>query len=99
MDALATMKAAETLGINDRRIENEHVSIYPNPSTNRINILFDENFDQEIEQIKVLNNLGQEVMQLENYDKEVDISQLPKGLYHIIIVSGTSYSSSKFLKN
>lgn len=79
------------VGIN-RPLESEALSVYPNPTNYRINVVADAG----IESLALYNTLGKAVM-LENSDTYsthsiMDVSQLQQGMYflHVTTASGTT---------
>ena len=73
-------------------------SIHPNPSSNYLNITL----QKEIAQIAVYNNVGQLVMEPNNFINDnptINTSTLPTGIYFIKIkTEGGSVGIRKFLK-
>lgn len=74
-----------TLGTTS--IDNTHrltFNIYPNPTSNILNIQFDNL--QDVDQLSIINTLGQEIFTLKgNIPNAIDISQIPAGNYLIKI--------------
>ncbi len=69
------------------------VELYPNPATNRINIVGYENLNASL---SVFNKLGVEVLCLP-FANQIDISNLPKGSYHLKIINGDMAVTKNFL--
>ncbi len=70
--------------VNDlSKAEDEQVLIYPNPTTGQVTIQLNDNLDQA--GIRVFNIHGQVVNQVEQVNNRVniDLSELPEGLYFI----------------
>ena len=74
---------------------NNKISVYPNPTTNYVNISSAE----IIEKIIISNIQGQQIMVIENNNNfaQIDISQLKKGVYIIYSISKESIYSEKLL--
>lgn len=74
------------------------LNIFPNPSSGYINITTKQKQSQPL-QISVQNKLGQYVWQgiMINNELEMDLSQLPRGLYAIIVSSNGSVNTKKVL--
>lgn len=72
------------------------LNIYPNPASNSIDI----QTNQEIETIRIYNNLGQKVPIKNNLtdEKHIDISMLPKGIYFLEIITKTNRISKQLIK-
>lgn len=91
----------ECLGI-DEFANNIQVELYPNPNNGvfTLNLSTDGN---EVVNIRVLNNIGEEVYKLDNitvnnsYKNELNLSKYSEGLYFIHISSGDSYYLKKIL--
>lgn len=84
-----------TLGINELNAYN--VSVYPNPNSGKFNITLNTG-EQSVVNIKIFNLLGTIVYHEENVNvfnsmtKTLDLSSLPKGIYHLKVegARGTS---------
>jgi hypothetical protein len=61
-------------------------------------IQFDDNKGVEVYQIRVVNNLGQTVLQTDLKTDYLDIRNLPNGFYQLVIEHDSGISTSKFLK-
>jgi len=82
-------------GLKENKLEK--VSIYPNPSTGKINLagLTYENYD-----ISVFNAIGKKVFSANNktmYKNEIDLGNEPKGLYFIEITADNSTITRKLV--
>jgi len=86
-------------------ISEEDFKVFPNPASDFLNISL-ENMNAKIDKIEVINNLGQTILgdnlrntNVKNY--QIDISNLPKGLYILRIMQLDSklFISKKFIKN
>ncbi len=98
LDALAAVKEVETLGIFNPSAHKQDFTIYPNPSNDKIMIKFDDSNGIEVYHIRVVNNLGQTVLQSDLKTDYLDISNLPNGFYQLIIEDDSEISTGKFLK-
>lgn len=67
-------------GFNSKLIADD-IRVYPNPTKNSIYFsnLNEENFSN----ISIYNISGQQVMQVEDFNKAIDLSALPNGTYTI----------------
>lgn len=72
----------------------EYISVYPNPSTDIINILT----SLDISAIKILDNTGRVILQKDNSETTIDISKLAPGLYNIQCIAQNRYYLIKFVK-
>ena len=98
LDALAAVKEVETLGIYSPSVYKQDFTIYPNPSSDKIMIKFDDNKELNNSQIRLVNNLGQMVLLKELKTDYIDIRNLPNGFYQLIIEHDSGISTAKFLK-
>jgi hypothetical protein len=79
---------------------NADISIYPNPTTDRIELSLPTALNIETGSVK--NTLGEEVMVLNNptSNNSINVSSLPKGIYYIHLTSIEGYNIiRKFVKN
>ncbi|WP_299618032.1 carbohydrate-binding protein [uncultured Tenacibaculum sp.] len=81
---------------NTTNNENVEVTLFPNPMTNVLRV---SNAD-EVSKVKLYNQSGALVKQIENVKQPVDISEIPKGYYIIKIYNKTGkvISSKKMIK-
>lgn len=85
---LVTCKEGEELTSNN-------VSIYPNPTAGQLYI----NSEIIIATIKIYNNSGAVVQQINNWQGEsIDVSQLPSGLYYLQLFGETTTVQKIFVK-
>ncbi|KFC23440.1 T9SS type A sorting domain-containing protein [Epilithonimonas lactis] len=85
------IKDMDQLAVND--INKTKISIFPNPSSDFINIKFDE----EIRSIKIYDIKGS-LIKSDNTPK-IDISAFPKGNYMVSIETKSRVETRKFIKN
>jgi len=79
-----------------------YFQVFPNPASDRLTIIFKENFNHKNEEIIIFNTLGIEVKQVpvSQNVKEivVDVSKLEAGLYFTVMkVEGVEVATGKFL--
>lgn len=97
----AVKKALKITKNSELSINN--ILIYPNPTNSILFIEKSINFDEEI-LIEIYNQIGQ-IVQKTYKDLsvttscEINVEQLPKGLYTILITSKRSIYKGKFIKN
>lgn len=70
-------------------------SVYPNPANNVVNI---KNANFQYEKVTVKNIFGQVVQEINEYTEQVDISDLPSGVYFINLFSANASLDIKFIK-
>jgi hypothetical protein len=89
-----------TVAINEEAVNDQEVSVYPNPSTGIINVAYNNNFEKDV-QLKVVGILGNVLInntwQLSNglNIKAFDLTKASKGLYFVIIQDGGSTVKKK----
>jgi hypothetical protein len=88
--------AARPLAKNNFEVDEEFLSVYPNPSTEVMTVKVNGN--REIQQLKAVNNLGQTVWESEiNPQRQVEIS-LPSGHYVLqSFFKDGAYSQNKII--
>lgn len=84
----------DALGVTDNLVDG--FTMYPNPTTNYLNI----SANNTIEQIAIFDIIGRNVFNeaINLRTSEVNISELTTGIYFIQVVSGTQKGSYKFIK-
>lgn len=86
------------LGINEIKNQEEAILIYPNPTKDIINIETKENLKPL--QITLYNTLGKEVIKKNLTTNQINISNLPQGLYLLKIISqGKIIKTQKIVVN
>jgi len=87
--AVATTTCPTTGIIN---IEQELISVYPNPATDALSIKSDLN----VEKVALYNSLGKQINQVTCIENKIDISGLPSGIY---LLSMSTKDGKLFNKN
>ena len=82
-------------------IDQNHIKIYPNPTSNYIIIEIDNKIDRNYT-LQVLNISGQvvyaeEIKNNEMIKKNIDLSEYSKGVYFIRVISDSSSYQEKIL--
>jgi hypothetical protein len=79
-------------------VENFEVTLYPNPATSGVNVVFYSLSGNE--SLRILNVVGETIFKTEILDakSEIDISMLPLGIYFAEIVSGEEKKILKLIK-
>jgi len=75
---------------------NEAITIYPNPVSNVLNI---KNAGIEIENVKIYDVNGRLVKEVALDHNQIDLSQLPKGIYILSIETAVGILREKLIKN
>ena len=75
-----TFELAEIMGLEEEVSHNTHMTLYPNPATDQVNVTLSRNAD-----IRVYNVMGQNVMTVEGHlgANTINISNLNSGIYFI----------------
>ncbi|HBN04719.1 MAG TPA: hypothetical protein DD434_02880 [Bacteroidales bacterium] len=84
-------------GLTDILIEDNSITLYPNPTSKEVNI----SSENTINSIEVFNSLGQKVYQtnVKAKEKTLDIYSLSKGVYTIGVNTEKGYIRKKLIKN
>ena len=84
---------------SNKKIENKTFTIYPNPTQNSVQILDPQT---SIQQINVMNTFGQTVTEIKSSEKiqvqQINLENLPSGIYLIEICHKNGKSSQKIIK-
>jgi photosystem II stability/assembly factor-like uncharacterized protein len=85
-------------GINEFSNETQQLRIYPNPATERINVVSDQLIQHG--RISILNSQGQEVItrKVEGLNTEFQISLLAPGIYFVKLMDDKGIFIAKFVK-
>ncbi len=73
-------------------VKNVTYEVFPNPSTNTINLK-----GGSFSKIEIINLHGKKI--LESYTREINISELQNGIYFIKVFDNTNVTTLKFIKN
>ncbi|MCC6371800.1 MAG: PKD domain-containing protein [Bacteroidia bacterium] len=90
-----------SLGIKNIEIENNILSVYPNPGTGLFTLKM--NVSNEKTKVTVYNVMGQKVYEGVNeaangkMDKQVDLSKAEAGVYFVEVIDGTKIVSKKIV--
>lgn len=71
-------------------------TIVPNPATNEIRLLVDQN--QRINDIQIIDILGKQVSAIKDYQGTIDVSSLAQGMYLLSYTVNGSLQVEKFIK-
>ena len=73
------------VGIDEDIMDGDHVMLFPNPASDKIQISL--NNDLQINQVQIYNNIGKLVLNQSNSFDNINISNLPPGLYIVEIIA------------
>jgi uncharacterized delta-60 repeat protein len=79
-----------------KEVKSFQFDVYPNPFTNELNIDIDPTV--EVDQIRIINQMGQSLISIDKFQSRINLSQLTKGLYFIEIVSANQRVIKKLIK-
>lgn len=86
-------------GLNDNKNQNNFFRIYPNPVSDKLNIIFDKSYTNT--NIEIQNSVGQTVKSINavnSYNTLIDLSDFERGLYFIRISNGNNLVVKKVIK-
>ncbi|HET6992874.1 MAG TPA: T9SS type A sorting domain-containing protein, partial [Bacteroidia bacterium] len=98
-----TVVALPCLGFMENDLENA-ISVYPNPASDHLNFKWNASGTKYFD-VHLYNSIGAEVMRSEKIkvnsvtENKIDISQLPAGIYLMVIENGTDRVTRKIVKN
>ena len=76
--------------------------IYPNPTSNILNLNFDNILSTDISQIKIYSGLGNEIElpkpMINENNIQLDVSSLPQGVYYISFFNNGKVERARFVK-
>jgi len=91
-------KRTEQLPVQKTIFEEDAFRVFPNPAKDRINL--DLSMLNELRSVQLLTVAGQHLKQIApgNLDQPIDISDLPKGIYIIVVETAEGMLHKKFVK-
>jgi glycosidase len=94
----------ETNSLQDLSKEEFLIQIFPNPTSDFLNVSFTNELNSKVDYI-ILNEKGQVVKEIKNQSvnsgensKMIDVSNLKSGAYHLLIKTQNGFSNKEFLK-
>jgi hypothetical protein len=69
-------------------VENSKINVFPNPSTGKITVRFDADFNGAVVQVYSLNGEMVTETHVTNSEMEIDLSKKAKGAYFIQVTKG-----------
>ncbi len=93
--ALILPKKKANIGLNDLAVKTAEINIFPNPASGYINIQSTKHF---FDKVYMVNSLGQQVKVFSfphNNSELLDVSNLPKGVYFLQLMSGSKLVLSR----
>ncbi len=90
-------KKINSIGIKELTIRKSELVIFPNPSSDWIEILIEK--QNEIQKFEIYDSFGRIVFDGNlNNDKKINISELNKGIYFVILSDTANILKGKFIK-
>lgn len=90
-----TVSVVDTLGIDDEQISPKDIKIYPNPVKD---MLFIET-DAIINEIRLYNVLGEQVLTTKTQTRSLNTASLSKGVYLLQFIINDSIYTKRFIKD
>tara|TARA_B100000809_G_C15136176_1_gene530695 strand:- start:1417 stop:2658 length:1242 start_codon:yes stop_codon:yes gene_type:complete len=93
-------KIGTTVGIEDGKVSEEILNVYPNPATSEINLTFIGGAEQTL--LSIYDVSGKEVFQKQINNiglnqENIDVSNLDRGIYILMLTTENSHSSQKII--
>lgn len=88
---------ANTTGINNNEQVHQQISVFPNPTSEKLNILAPGIFDKG-SIITLEGKIVRELSSSELIEKSINVSEMSKGIYFVSIVKNNQTLVSKFVK-
>ncbi len=85
-----------TLNINDSLLASNEIKLYPNPTTNILNIKSSDR--TTITSIQIIDLNGRVVLNRLNHTESIDVSHLHSGLYIVNFETSKGYITKRFIK-
>ncbi|MCG8573638.1 MAG: T9SS type A sorting domain-containing protein [Flavobacteriales bacterium] len=82
------------VGVDENLADEIELTVYPNPANDQINITS----DQPITEVQFVNTIGETVLTVESEFTNIDISELPVGMYVLQITTEVGIISRKIVK-
>ncbi|MEM1120860.1 MAG: T9SS type A sorting domain-containing protein, partial [Bacteroidota bacterium] len=89
-------KITDALNPIINRRPSKTLSIYPNPATSTLFIDYSTAGDNTV--VEIFDVLGKSVLYQKGLEDALDISQLDRGLHHLVIRDGANFQVKKFVK-
>lgn len=86
--------------VNEMKISNDNISVYPNPASDKVNIVFRDRI-ADATNVEIFDTFGRIVLleNIANNVNNIDVSNLTKGMYLIKIKNNNSEVVTKFMKD
>ena len=89
-------KKHNPVSTNEIEIDNLQVSVFPNPVIDQLTLELPSNTDDH--RMIIYDTSGRPHLQLHNYNKTIDVSRLPSGLYYYTIELNGKRGTGQFVK-
>ena len=91
--------SALNVGITDPIVDENGISVYPNPANDQLNIAFDKQEQKDIQLFDVTGKLIFSDNANDDKSKTIDISTLPSSIYFLKVQTATASYSKKIVVN
>lgn len=95
-EVIVRKTVASNLKINENRLNENQIRLFPNPAKTEINLDFDDAIQTEIQKISIYNLLGALVFSTNKYLKTISVSDFPSGMY-VVRISNSEFEISRKL--
>ena len=85
-------------GINDKKIDEQLISIYPNPATDQLTVISKQLSMNEVQITDIQGRIVYQYNESFTGTKTIDISGLQSGVYFVKFVNGNNCVTKKFVK-
>ncbi len=96
-DWLAFVSDSTATGIKEASLKQENISLYPNPSTDELNIVLPQDFKGTIN-ITDISSKSLYSQLTEQKNIKLDVSSYPKGIFIVNFISNNGYAHTKFTR-
>ena len=74
----------------------DEITLFPNPTNGKLNV---KTIQFQINQVRIFNNLGQVMINKALINNELDISELPNGIYQVEFLTDNKRVQKRIIKN
>lgn len=80
---------------NEELVHEEIIEVYPNPVSNQLNI---DATQFSLREVRIINNTGALIKEITTDLNQIDVSDLPSGIYFINLVGEEGSVNKRFVK-
>ncbi len=93
----AQVLVSQCVGLNENSLATD-ANIYPNPSNGMVNVLFSNAMHRSLEVIDVTGRIVRSA-NFNTINYQLDVKELPQGIYYLKLISGNSIETKKLIRN